>query len=206
LPNSIANCQFAIENRSPIQSAIDCQLKISSCLRLSGPRGVALRARTHITQKLPGVNTQFVPIVPTEFDGVLANRLRRFWLGCGLEHRQRSGRQLGRVTGPASCLAALIVAHGAGAGIPQKGKAVGRPVTVLPLYLHTRAGSQIHFNRLGICGGGHKFSIAQPSKRRRTGTSQGIGTKGGPGESRYFVAVSEQFGQSAIIVRRRSRG
>jgi hypothetical protein len=52
-------------------------------------RDFALFARADIPQELPGINSEFVAIVPVELDGVFAHRFHMVGLGRSLKHRQR---------------------------------------------------------------------------------------------------------------------
>jgi hypothetical protein len=102
-----------------------------SCLRGGSP-GIAFFTRTYIPQKLPGINAQFVAVIPMKLNGVFAHSLGRQGLGHLLEHRKRAGREFRPLAGLAARLAPLVVTEGAGTSIAQKGERVVRTVTVLP--------------------------------------------------------------------------
>ncbi len=112
--------------------------------------GATLRARTNFPQIEPRINSQIVIIVPRKLDRILPDRFRRHCLRRCLEHRQSSGRKLRRLSRFALCLRPLIFAKRTRTSVPQKCKRVDRPVSVLPLDLHTRAGRQIDLDRLRI--------------------------------------------------------
>src|SRR5208282_1800281 len=129
-------------------------------------RGLAFVARTDFTQELPGIDAKVVIVVPGKADGIFTDCLGGNRPGGGFEHGKHAGSELGRLTGFAPGLVALFIAHGAGAGISQVDKIVVRNVAVSPLDVHARAGGEVHFDRLGICGrsgrlkrGLHVFSI-----------------------------------------------
>jgi hypothetical protein len=115
--------------RRPAESPL-LQRKLS-CL-LGGSLGVALFTWTYIPQKLPGINAQFVAVIPMKLNGVFAHSLGRQGLGHLLEHRKRAGREFRPLAGLAARLAPLVVTKGAGTSIAQKGERVVRTVTVLP--------------------------------------------------------------------------
>jgi hypothetical protein len=102
-----------------------------SCLRGGSP-GIAFFTRTYIPQKLPGINAQFVAVIPMKLNGVFAHSVGRQGLGHLLEHRKRAGREFRPLAGLAARLAPLVVTKGAGTSIAQKGERVVRTVTVLP--------------------------------------------------------------------------
>src|SRR5579864_176503 len=133
------------------------------CLRFFRPLRRAPFAGTILAQKFPGVDAQFVPVIPAEADGVLAHRLGLQGLDRGLKHRQRSRSQLWRLAWLAATFCPLIVAQGARAGVAQPLEAVAGAVPVLPVNVHARSRGQVHLNRLGISLllGGHIVSIAQ---------------------------------------------
>jgi hypothetical protein len=113
----------------PAESSL-LQRKLS-CLRGGSP-GIAFFTRTYIPQKLPGINAQFVAVIPMKLNGVFAHSLGRQGLGYLLEHRKRAGREFRSLAGMAARLAPLVVTKGAGTSIAQKGERVVRTVTVLP--------------------------------------------------------------------------
>jgi len=75
-----------------------------------GLRRPALPTRTHIPQKLPGINPQLMPVVPFELQRVLADRPCRNRFRRGLEHDQFSRLGLRRLPWLAPSLATLFVA------------------------------------------------------------------------------------------------
>src|SRR5690242_2183046 len=79
-------------------------------LRLLRPLRRALLAGAILAQELPGVDAQFVPIIPAEADSVLAHRFGLHGLGRRFEHRERSRRQLWRLTRLAPGLPPFVVA------------------------------------------------------------------------------------------------
>ena len=125
------------------------------------PGCLAFFARAPVAQELPRIDPQFVAIVEMKFDGVFANAFRRSRFDGGLEHRQGSRRSFRRIAGLLVVLGSLLIAQGAGAGIPQEGKRVVGLVAVFPRDVEAGAGGQVDFDRLRIRGGGHEFSIAQ---------------------------------------------
>src|SRR6185437_3955712 len=116
-----------------------------------------------LAQKIPGIDAQFVAIIPLKADGVFAHGLGLQRLGRSFEHGQRPGGWFGRLHGLSAALAPLFVAQRARAGVAQPFKAVAGVVAVLPLDVHARSRGQIHRDRLGISLliGGHILSIAQ---------------------------------------------
>jgi len=119
----------------------------------------ALFAGTPIAQKLPGINSQFMAVVPMEFDGVFAYAFGGIRFGCGLEHREGAGCEFGRFAGFAASLATLLIAQGARAGVTQVREIVVRAVAILPFDVHTRARADVHLHRFRVSRR-HKFSIA----------------------------------------------
>src|SRR5579864_3590714 len=81
---------------------------------------VALRARAHLPQKRPGVDAQFVPVVPVELDGVFPDTLSRQRLGGRFEHRQGTGSKFRRLAGSALVFATLLFAESTRARIAEK--------------------------------------------------------------------------------------
>jgi hypothetical protein len=125
------------------------------------PHRFALFTRADVAQKLPGIDSQFVSVVEEEADSVFADGSGLGGLGGGLEHGERAGSLFGGIAGIASLLGALVVAHRAGARIPQKDKRIVRLMVVFPFNIHARASGQVDLHRLGICRGLHAESIAQ---------------------------------------------
>src|SRR5580704_6893984 len=159
LPSFILRTDY--KNRSTLQTYTP-DLRRGNC-----PRRLAFLAGTDFAQETPGVDAEVVVVVPRELDGVFADAFGGDGLGGRFEHGQRSERGLRRVAGTAPGLLALLVAHGAGAGIAQIDEVVVRNVAVVPRNVYARARGEIHLHRLGICGRGgrlkrglHAFSIA----------------------------------------------
>src|SRR5579864_3246822 len=157
-------------------------------LRLFCPLRRACLAGAILAQEIPGVDAQFVAIIPLKADGVLAHGLGPQRFGRGLEHWQRPGGWFGRLARFASALAPLLVAQSAGAGVAQPFEAVAGAVAVLPLDVHARSRGQVYLDRLGISLliEGHILSIAQ---RIRSGCglvhSRGQGRKEALSEPSY---------------------
>ncbi len=130
-------------------------------------RRPALRAGANFAQEFPGIKSKVVVVIPFEADGVFAHAFGGHWLGGGLEHGKSARREFGRIAGFALGFIAFFVAHGAGARVAQKHEVVVGDVAVGPFDIHTRAGSYVYLDRLGIRGragslkrGLHEFSIA----------------------------------------------
>ena len=114
------------------------------------PRHLALLARTPIPQELPGIEPQFVPVVPMKFDGIFADRFSRRRLGRRFEHGQRSWRRFGRLSWLAASLAALLIAERTRAGVAEIGECVVGMMAVLPLDVYSRARGDIDLDGFGI--------------------------------------------------------
>ena len=101
-------------------------------------------------------------VIPLEFDGVLTHWLSVIGLCRRFEHGQRPGSLFGPLTRFPATLQALVIAQGAGAGIPQVGKRVTASMAVFPLDFHASAGADVHLNclRIGFETDRHIFSIA----------------------------------------------
>lgn len=132
-----------------------------------GLRFFALAARANFAEKLPRVNPQIVIIVPRELDRIFADALCRQRLRRRLENEQGAGGGRGWISGAASGVAALFLAHGAGTGIAQVNETVVRSVAVSPLDVHAGSAREMNFYGLGVggsCGGLkrrlHEISIA----------------------------------------------
>src|SRR5450432_2478179 len=116
----------------------------------------ALRARTHVPQKLPRINPQLMAIVPFKFQRILANRICGNRFRSSLKHDQLSWLRLRRLPRLPPRLAALFVAKRARAGVAQEGKCVRRKMSVLPLNLDPGPRLQMDFHGFRV-GGGHGF-------------------------------------------------
>lgn len=129
---------------------------------------LALRARTHLAQIFPRIQSQIVIVVPRKPDGVLSDPFRGDWLRRSLKHRQRSRRNSRRLSRLPASLRPLFVTHGARAGVAQIYEREMGNVAVGPRDIHPAARGQIHLHRFRIGSRGrrlkrglHAFSIAQ---------------------------------------------
>jgi hypothetical protein len=120
------------------------QLSLCSKFRCR-PGKFALFTGANISEKLPGVNAEFVAIVPAEFDGVFANRFDVVGLGSCLEHRQRRRRQLRRLSRFSASFGAFFIAQSARTSVPQVRKRVAGAVPVFPLNFHACTRSYVDF-------------------------------------------------------------
>src|SRR5438270_13361105 len=92
---------------------------------LSGlAQGLALLTGADLAQEIPGIDAQFMAIVPAEANGVLAHRFSVYRLGCGFEHGQRTRGKLRRFARFAPGFGPILVAQGTRARIPQVSKRV----------------------------------------------------------------------------------
>ena len=150
--------------RSPAESSL-LQRKLS-CL-CGGSMGVTFFTRANIPQKLPGIDAQFVPVIPMELDSVFAYALGRQRLCSLLEHGKGSGREFRPLAGLAAGLPTLVVTKGTGKGIAQEGECVVRVVAVLPVDVQARTGCNVYFDGFWIRSN-HFFSIARKAGVGRT--------------------------------------
>src|SRR6202020_3630226 len=104
-----------------------------------GPERTTFLARADFPQELPGINAEIVAVVPMELDGVFANAFGRKRFRGSFEHGQRVGCARRSFPGLASRLLALIVAHGAGAGVKQVDEIGMRGMAVVPRDMHSSA-------------------------------------------------------------------
>ena len=123
-----------------------CKVRTSLCSSFRcRPGEFALFAGANISEKLPRVNAKFVTIVPAEFDGIFANRFHVVGLVSRLEHRQRSQRQLWRLSRFSASFGAFFIAQSARTSIPQVRERVAGAVPVLPLDFHACPRSYVDF-------------------------------------------------------------
>src|SRR3984893_9338239 len=128
---------------------------------LTGPRGLALPTRAPIPQKLPGINSQLVPIIEMKLDRVLSYAVGRRRFYGRLKHRERAPRKFRRLSWLLVGLAPLLVAQGARTSIPQEWKGIMRLMSILPFDVETCPCAQVHLDRLRVRHCRHEFSIAQ---------------------------------------------
>ncbi len=100
----------------------------------------ALFARANIPQKLPGINAQFVAVVPVEFDGIFAHAFGGDWFGFFFEHGQFAGLGFGRFSRFAFGFFPFVVTERAGARVAQIYERIVGAVAVLPFDVHAVAG------------------------------------------------------------------
>ena len=128
---------------------------------LAAARRLALRAGAPIPQKLPGINSQLVPIAKMKLDRVLTHAFRRSRFHNRLEHRQSPRRGFRRLSRLLVRLRPLFVTQRARTSIPQEGKRIMRLMPILPLDIETCSRAQVHLYRLRVRHSQHEFSIAQ---------------------------------------------
>ena len=86
--------------------------------RMGGGAGsFAFFAGTNIAEKLPGINSQLVPVIEMKFDRLLAHAFRGGRFDGGLEHRQGACSQFRRLSRLPAALSTFVIAEGAGTGI-----------------------------------------------------------------------------------------
>src|SRR5579883_282950 len=120
------------------------------------------RTRAEVAQELPRVDAVLVAVVPRESDCVLADTCGFYWLRSRFEHRQHARLCMFWLSGFTIFAHPLVITQCARTRVAKVLEAVMALVSVLPLDVHARPGSQLHFDRLrgGLLEGGHVSSIA----------------------------------------------
>jgi len=111
----------------------------------------AIPARANCSQKIVAENPSRMPVIEINLQGVVANGMSSFCGKPGLEHGKRRRRKYGRGLRALRLLfQAFVIAHRAGALLPQVAKIVVARVSIRPRDVNPRSRGHVDFNLSGL--------------------------------------------------------